>query len=103
MCSVEFAAGRRLLRAHAPGDNLGLEVILPANGAAGQPPQYGDLPDVREGIGYRPLEELFRGGLQGRIRSEVVVEQTQCGKEPRRIIGPRAGCRVLPLLLAARL
>jgi len=43
---VEFSAGSRLVGADAASGNLGLEIVLAADGTPGKAAEHGDLPYV---------------------------------------------------------
>src|SRR6185295_10090112 len=98
--SVELPPRRGLLGADAAGGDVGLEVVLAAHGRAGQPAEHGELADVREGVGDRPLEELLRREPQRRLRGQERVDAGEAVEEPRGPLLPGHGRHLAPDVLA---
>jgi len=86
---IKFSSGRRLLRTDSPGLNIGLEVILTANGDARHSPEYGKLADMRKRVDNRSLKEFLGWGLQWMLRGEVAIELLERPEETIDAILPR--------------
>ncbi len=89
-----------MFKAHVPGSDFSSEIIFAFHRRAGQTPEHGDLPDMRERIGDGGLQKSFCGRMQRLAGSEVVVEFFQGGKEAFNFVAPRQRCGVVPGLLA---
>ena len=84
------------------GGDVGAHVIFGADRDSGHAVQQGDLAQVREGIGYGPLEELFFGAAERNVRGEAGVEGRKRGEEALHFLWPRERFRIVPGLFAAR-
>lgn len=53
-----------MVGADAAGDNVGLEIVFAQNGRAAEAAEHGDLANVVERVGDRPLKKAFRGTVE---------------------------------------
>ena len=91
---VKLSTGGRLLRAEAPGRDVRLEVVLPADRRPRHPAQQGDLADVGQGIRERSLEELLRGEAQRLRRCQPLVQGGQTLVKAGDLLRPGPGRRL---------
>src|SRR5207253_3441080 len=70
---VELPTRRGLLGADPPRDDVGSQIVFAANRRTRHPPQHGDLADVRQCVGDRPLKELLGAARERCGRCEVRV------------------------------
>jgi len=93
---VEFEVGLGLVRADAAGGDIGLKIVFALDGMAGHAAKHGELADVVQGVGDRPLEEFFGGGVERLISGEIVVELLEGGEEALSFVVPGHGLGVVP-------
>ena len=95
----EFPARCRLLRSDAARGDIGLQIVLASNRRAGESPEHRDLPNVRQRISNRPLEQLLCRTSKRRITGQSLIELSQRLEEAIDFLIPRERLRVLPSLL----
>ena len=87
--SVELDAMRGLFGSDATGYNFGFEVILPADRRIAEPAEDCELTDMRQCVGYRSLEQFFRGILERLVRHQIQVELLKGFEEAADLPVPR--------------
>ncbi len=99
---TEFVHRRGLIGAHGPDRDLRDVIIFRAHRRTRQPPQHRDLSDMRKRIGDGRLKQLLGRRVKRAVRSQIVIQRLQRGKEAVHFLGPGKRRRIVPLLLAAR-
>jgi len=89
-------------RQHLAWDDDGDIEVLAAGGATGETAQHGQLAHVREGVGYRSLEQALDRRVQWPAGGEKGIEGAQRGEEPLLLVRPGEGLGGIPVLLANR-
>jgi len=82
-----------------PNNNIGFKKVLSLQRRFGEPPQHGDLPDVRQHIGDGSLEELIERSLERSATGKKIVKLAEDGEEPLDILIPRLRSRFMPYML----
>ena len=100
--SFEFALRSGLAETDAAGGDIGFEIILAFYRGLRETAEHGDLPDVGECVGDRPLKKLVNGSPERLGGREVIIELFYSSEEAIDFGVPGEGRGVVPNLLASR-
>ena len=87
-----------MVRSNTAYDDVGAEVVLPTDRGTDHAPQHGNLPNVRQGVGDWPLEELLGRSGERLARGHVGVEGFEAREKAPNALIPRDRHGVVPFL-----
>ena len=96
MASAKRLDWLRLLLTDLADSDLGDEEVLSTGWRTSKTTHHGDLSNVSERIGDRPLKKRFSGGVKWLVRIEIVVEGLESCEETSFLLWPGEWWRVVP-------